>query len=94
MSWSKLGETLDKRAYRAAIAAYLRGESRSISRGRSCNSAGFTNTTPIEVVDGDSPPELVGQPYLSTTFRRGKFTKNLYTPSTLRVVVGRDWKAR
>lgn len=94
MSWSKLGETLDKRAYRAAVANVLKGQTRSISIGRSKNVSGFSNSTPIEVVEGDSPPELVGQPYLMTTFRRGNFSKTLYTPSTLRVVVGRDWKAQ
>lgn len=94
MSWSILGEKLDKRAYRAAIAKALQGQTRSISIGRSRNIARFSNSTPIEVVDGDSPPELVGQPYLLTNFRRGSFRKTLYTPSTLRVVVGREWKAQ
>jgi hypothetical protein len=93
-TWAFLGELLDKRAYRAAIAAYLRGQSRSISIGRSYNTARFSNSTPIDVVEGDSPPELVGKPYLMTTFRRGNFSKTLYTPSTLRVVVGRDWNAQ
>ena len=92
MTWLRLGERLDKRAFRAAIAKHLRGQRRSISIGRSCNSSGFSNCTPIEIIDGGSPPELIGRPYLLTTFRRGSFSKTLYTPSTLRVVVGRDWR--
>lgn len=92
MTWTKLGERLDKRAFRAVIAEHLRGQRRTISIGRSRNSAGFSNSTPIEFIDGDSPPELQGRPYLMTTFRNGPFRKTLYTPSTLRVVVGRDWR--
>jgi hypothetical protein len=90
-SYVALGEKLDRKAFRDAIARHLGNQTRSISIGRSLNVAGFSNSTPIEVVDGDSPPELAGRPYLSTTFRRGSFTKNMYTPSTLHVVVGRDW---
>jgi hypothetical protein len=92
VSYAIVGETLDRRAYREAIAAHLQGQTRMIRIGRSSNVAGFSNSTPIEQVDGDHAPELVGQPYLSTTFRRGSFSRTLYTPSTLRVVVGRDWK--
>lgn len=91
MSWSILGEKLDNRAYRAAIARALRGQTRSICIGRSCNVARFSNATPIEIVEGDSPPELVGHPHLKTKFMRGNFRKTLYTRSTLRVVVGREW---
>lgn len=92
MTWIKLGDRLDRQAFRAAIAEHLRGQRRSIAIGRSRNSSGFSNCTPIEIINGDSPPELVGQPYLLTTFRRGSFSKTLYTPSTLHVVVGRDWR--
>ena len=93
MTWTKLGERLDKRAYRAAIAEHLRGQRRAISIGMSRNSAGFSNSTPIEVVDWDSPPELQGRPYLMTSFKNGPhFRKTLYTPSTLKVIVGRDWR--
>lgn len=92
MTWQALGERLDKRAFLAAIAEHLRGQRRVISIGRSRNSAGFSSSTPIEIADGDSPPELQGRPYLMTTFRNGPFRKTLYTPSTLRVVVGRDWR--
>lgn len=90
--WVSLGEKLDRKTWRAAIAAHLDGETRSISIGRSRNRAGFSNSTPIEIVDGDQPPELVGQPYLMTSFQRGNFRKTLYTPSTLKVIVGRYWR--
>jgi hypothetical protein len=92
MNWSKLGNKLDAKAFRKAIANVLDGQTRQIAIGRSCNSAGFSSSTPIEIIEGDASPKLVGQPCLSTTFRNGSFTKNMYTPSTLRVVVGRDWK--
>lgn len=78
-----------KRAARAAC----RGEYRTISRGRSRHSAGVTNSTPIRWIEGDSPPELRGQPYLKTGFNNGRgFSMTLYTPSTLRIVVGKNWK--
>lgn len=90
--WKELGEKLDRKAWRAAIAAHLAGQTRGISIGRSSNRAGFSNSTPIEIVDGDQPPELVGRPYLMTQFSNGAFSKVLYTPSTLKVIVGRDWR--
>lgn len=89
--WKKLGESLDKKHWRKRIANTLRGQSASIAIGRSRNVAAFSNSTPIEIVDGNQPPELVGRPFLLTTFRRGSFSKTLYTPSTLRVIVGREW---
>lgn len=89
--WVKLAEKLDKKAYRGRIAEHLRGQRKVIAIGRSRNSAGFSAATPIEIVDGSSPPELLGKPYLMTSFRNGNFRKTLYTPSTLRVVVGREW---
>ena len=93
MSWSTLGTKLDSKSFRKSIADSLAGQTRRIAIGRSSNVSGFANNTPIEIVDGDDAPQLIGQPYLSTTFRRGSFTKNMYTPSTLRVVVGRNWKS-
>ena len=90
-SYVKLGEKLDKRQFRALIADHLKGQTRFIRIGRSSNRAGFSNATPVELVEGMFPPELRGQPYLLTNFRRGNFRKTLYTPSTLHVVVGRDW---
>ncbi len=79
----------------AIIAAALRGQTRSIFRGRSNNRAGFGSRTPIDLVDGHEPPRLEGAPHLKTTFRNGpRFTRTLYTPSTLRAVVGRGWLAQ
>ena len=89
--WTKLGEQLDKKHWRKRIANALRGQIASIAIGRSRNVAAFSNSTPIEIVEGNQPPELVGRPFLLTTFRRGSFSKILYTPSTLRVVVGKEW---
>ena len=63
----------------------------TISIGRSCNAASAGTGTPIEVVEGDQAPTLCGQPYLKTTFRRGSFSKTLYTPSTLFIEVGAGW---
>ena len=77
-----------KRMIRAAV----EGQSRSISIGRSRNTAGAGSGTPIIVIDGDSPPVLEGQPYLKTNFSNGKgFSKTLYTPSTLQITVGKEW---
>ncbi len=89
--WKKLGEQLDKKHWRKRIANALRGQSACIAIGRSRNVAAFSNSTPIEIVEGNQPPELVGKPFLSTTFRSGSFSKTLYTPSTLHVIVGSDW---
>jgi hypothetical protein len=89
--WTKLGEKLDKKQWRKRIADALRGQRVFIVIGRSRNGSGFSNSTPIQIVEGNQPPELVGRPFLLTTFRRGSFSKTLYTPSTLRVVVGREW---
>jgi hypothetical protein len=89
--WTKLGEKLDKKQWRKRIAEALRGQRVFISIGCSRNGSGFSNSTPIQIVEGSQAPELVGQPYLSTSFRRGAFFKNLYTPSTLHVVVGKEW---
>jgi hypothetical protein len=78
----------------SAISSALAGQTRSISRGRSFNRAGFNATTPITVVAGTDAPELTGQPYLKTQFKNGAFQKTLYTPSTLAVTVGRQWLDR
>lgn len=88
----KLGDRLDRKYLRWVIAQHLNGKTAYISIGRSSNRAGFSNSTPIKFVDGDAPPELRGKPCLATNFRRGRFSKTLYTPSTLHVVVGRDWE--
>lgn len=90
-SWQTCGEKLDRRLFRQVVCEALQGVTRSIAIGRSSNRSGVGSGTPIDVVSGDDPPTLQGKPYLSTTFRRGSFSKTLYTPSTLRVVVGVEW---
>jgi len=92
MKLKELGEKLDKQEFRRSIKRAIGRTQNSIQIGRSFNCAGFSNSTTIEIIDGDQAPQLLGRPYLSTTYRRGSFTRNLYTPSTLRVVVGRDWR--
>lgn len=78
------------------IRNHLDGISKTIQIGRSFNSAGFGTNTPITVMkDSDLEPELHGQPYLKTLFSNGRgFTKTLYTPSTLHVIVGERWLAQ
>ena len=76
---------------RRMIRAYAMGQYATIKIGRSENTSGVTWSTPIKVVGGDDPPELIGAPYLKTHFRRGRFSRTLYTPSTLRIEVGEDW---
>ena len=63
----------------------------TIRRGRSEHTAGVTWSTPIRVIKGDEPPVLVGEPYLKTHFSKGRFSRTLYTPSTLCIEVGEDW---
>lgn len=55
--------------------------------------AGVSYAYPIQTVEGDQPPKLVGKPYWKTNFSAhgGRFQKTLYTPSTRRIVVGKDW---
>lgn len=67
------------------------GEARAIRIGRSSNVARVNHQTFVEITDDDSAPRVLGSPYLKTIFRNGSFTKTLYTPSTMRVRVGRDW---
>jgi hypothetical protein len=76
-----------RRMVRAAAWGYYA----TIRRGRSEHTASVTWSTPIRVVPGDEPPVLVGEPYLKTHFQRGRFSRTLYTPSTLRIEVGEDW---
>ena len=73
------------------IRAACQPRRKSIQIGRSSNSAGVVNA-PILFVDGVKPPTLEGLPYLKTGFRNGpRFHKILYTPSTLRIEVGKEW---
>jgi len=76
-----------RRMVRAAAWGYYS----TIRIGRSEHTAGVTWSTPIRVVPGDEPPVLVGEPYLKTHFQRGRFSRTLYTPSTLCIEVGEDW---
>jgi len=76
-----------RRMIRAAAWGYYA----TIRRGRSEHTASVTWSTPIRVVPGDEPPVLVGEPYLKTHFQRGRFSRTLYTPSTLCIEVGEDW---
>jgi len=78
---------------RQKIKEALAGETKTINIGRSRNTSGMGTQTPIEIIEGNTPPRLEGQPYLKTTFSRNGFSKTLYTPSSLRVVVGRGWLA-
>ena len=76
-----------RRMVRAATWGYYS----TIRIGRSAHTAGVTWSTPIRVIPGDEPPTLVGKPYLKTNFQRGRFSRTLYTPSTLCIEVGEDW---
>jgi len=76
---------------RRMVRAAAWGQVAAIWRGSSENAAGVTRSTPIRVVEGDGSPILVGQPCLKTHFKRGRFWRILYTPSTLRIEVGEAW---
>jgi hypothetical protein len=77
----------------AKIRKYVRDTRQisTISIGKSINSASAGNNTPIQVVPGNDPPKLVGKPYLKTMFKNGSFHKVMYTPSTLKIIVGENW---
>jgi len=83
-----------KPSVKKSIRAAVRGEYRTIARGRSQHTAGAGSCTPIVVVDGDTDPTLDGLPYLKTNFSRRGFSKTLYTASTLKIVVGAEWIAK
>jgi hypothetical protein len=74
-------KSVNTRSLYAILAPALKGERRSISIGMSRNEAGYSSRTPVLVVGGKLPPELHGNPCL----------KQPYKPSTLHVVVGREW---
>lgn len=76
------------------VRAALTGKRRRITIGHSSHSAGVGTGTPISIIAGDAPPQLLGNPYLKTGFNNGRgFSMTLYTPSTLRVIVGAEWLA-
>lgn len=62
-------------------------------RGRTDRCIGSLHSTPIVEVDGAARPATAGKGYWKTGFRNGAFNRTLYTPSTLRIEVGRDWVA-
>lgn len=78
----------EEQTLRRAARAALSGEIRYITIGRSRNRAGVTRSTPVAIIEGDSAPKLLGKPYLKTQFRNGAFSKTMYTPSTLMILVG------
>lgn len=77
-----------KREARLAV----RGTVRCGNRGRTDFPRHTTMSTPVVFIDGNSAPQVKGLGYWKTTMRNGSFTKTLYTPSTLRIEVGFDWK--
>lgn len=79
------------KSFDAVCREYCLGQTVSIAIGRNRNSAGPVGA-PVVLVDGGQQPKLVGHPYLKTQFRNGAFTKTLYTPSSRRIEVGRDWQ--
>ena len=71
----------------------LFGQMRRIAMGRSYHIASVNWQTRVEIVAGDLAPTLEGLPYLKTQFQgKGGFSRTLYTPSTMRIVVGESWK--
>lgn len=60
-------------------------------RGRTDGPRRCSTSTPVIFTDGCARPSLQGLPYWKSHFRTGNFRKVLYTPSTLHVVVGKDW---
>ncbi len=62
-------------------------------RGRTDRGLRSLHSTPIVEVDGDACPATAGMGRWKTHIRNGRFARTLYTPSTLRIEVGRDWIA-
>jgi len=76
-----------------AARASLLGTHVSGGRGRTDKPAAVTWSTPVVVIPSSAhPPTLKGLPYWKTTMRNGTFSRTLYTPSTMRIVVGENWK--
>ena len=63
-----------------------------ISRGRYAHNSATWRNARVDVVPGAADPQLCGEPYLKTSFVRGKFSKILYTPSTMCIEVGENWR--
>lgn len=79
--------------FKRAARSYCWGEGRGGGRGRTDRAAYVGHSTPVRYTEGDSAPEVKGLPYWKTGFRNGSFHKILYTSSTMRIVVGKDWSA-
>jgi hypothetical protein len=79
-----------KKAARAALI----GKRIYGGRGRTDSPTAVTWSTPVIIIAGsDQPPTLEGLPYWKTNFSNGSFSRTLYTPSTMRIEVGENWKA-
>ena len=80
---------LKKTARATLLGTRIRG-----GRGRTDGSAAVTWATPVVIIpDSIQPPTLEGLPYWKTHFSNGAgFSKTLYTPSTMRIEVGENWK--
>ena len=64
--------------------------------------AGARNNTPVKIIEGESPPELKGNPshyttktgriiYHPSAYSKTGWSNMIYHASTLRVEVGREW---
>ena len=60
-------------------------------RGRTDSGVSSLSSTPVNVEEGEHEPTAKGLGYWKTGFSNHGFHKMLYTPSTLRVSVGREW---
>lgn len=80
--------------FRRAVRANFLGRRIYAGRGRTDYARRITHSTPVVVVpESSAAPEVKGSGYWKTTFRNGpNFARTLYTPSTLRIEVGADWK--
>lgn len=80
-----------RRAARKPVLGFYRVNQIKGSR----HGAHINTSTPVEIVAGsDEAPHVEGLPYLKTGFNNGHgFSITLFTPSTMRVVVGENWKA-
>jgi len=86
---------MNTKALERAARRELTGQHRTIRIGNSSHTAFVRANTRVKIIPGsDAPPELKGQPYLKTGFRNGTFSKILYTPSTLHIRVGENWRPR
>lgn len=88
---TKMTTELDISLRRAARKAVL-GTVVHYGRGRTDYPRRVNWSTPVVAIPGDSAPQVKGAGYWKTGFSNGTFRKVLYTPSTLRVEVGENWR--